>query len=497
LNKPKDISLQAICSTGLHHTAYRFFYFSFLNPTTTTLETAKQKIGLTGAIAVIAACMIGTGVFTSLGYQVYNGQFGIKSNFAIILLWATGGLVALCGARVYAELAQRIPGSGGEYNYLSNIYHPAVGFLSGWVSATIGFAAPIALSAMAFGVYFAKIVPGIYPMIPALIVVITAMIVNFRGLSLSETVQKSATYLNLALIIVLIFCGLFIAGNVDHFSFSIGLADWKDVFSSSFAISLVYVSYAFSGWNAVTYVAGDVKDPEKNVPKSLVWSVILVATLYIMLNFVFLYRVPMPELAGQVEVGAIAAKAIFGEVGEKLVSGLICLGLLASVLAMTIAGPRLTEKMGQDIKGLGFLTKKNKKGAPIVAIALQTSIAILLVLTDSFSAVLRYVGFTLALFTLLTVSGLFIVRFVKTQKFDSSFKGANITIVAAVIFIILELWMLYYMLTEKPQESIPGLITIFIGLTVYLTVRFEEMNGELKKLQTEVTDLRKEVEDKE
>lgn len=459
------------------------------------METAKQKIGLTGAIAVIAACMIGTGVFTSLGYQVFNGEYGIKSNFAILVLWATGGLVALCGARVYAELAKRIPGSGGEYNYLSRIYHPAVGFLSGWVSATIGFAAPIALSSMAFGGYFAKIVPFVHPMIPALIVALGAMFVNFMGLSLSEMVQKGTTYLNLTLIVILIFCGIFIAGNVEHFTFSITNADWRDVFSNSFAVSLVYVSYAFSGWNAVTYVAGDVKDPERNVPRSLVWSVILVATLYVMLNFVFLYRVPHEALAGQVEVGAIAAQAIFGEVGEKLVSGLICLGLLASVLAMTIAGPRLTEKMGQDIKGLGFLTKKNSKGAPIVAIAIQTSIAVLLVLTNSFGAVLRYVGFTLALFTLLTVSGLFVVRFIKKQKFDASFKGANITIVAAVIFIILEIWMLYYMLTDKPEEAISGLITVFIGLTVYLAVRFEELNGKLEKLQTELEELKKKEEE--
>lgn len=437
------------------------------------METAKQKIGLTGAIAVIAACMIGTGVFTSLGYQVYNEEWnaGMKSNFAILLLWAVGGFVALCGARVYAELSVRIPGSGGEYNYLGKIYHPSVGFLSGWVSATIGFAAPIALSAMAFGGYFSKIFPGVYPMIPALVIVVGAMLVNLMGLSLSELVQKGTTYLNLFLIIVLIGCGIFIAGSADHFTISVAAADWKDVFSSSFAVSLVYVSYAFSGWNAVTYVAGDVKDPEKNVPKSLVWSVILVATLYIMLNFVFLYRVPMPELAGQVEVGAIAAKAIFGNIGEILVSGLICLGLFASVLAMTIAGPRLTEKMGQDIKGLRFLAYKNKNAAPIVAIALQTVIAIILVLTNSFDAVLRYVGFTLAIFTTLTVFGLFVLRFIKKEQSENIPGQSIIPIIAAVIFILLELWMVYHMLTTKTTESVAGLGTILVGLVVYFLLR--------------------------
>ncbi len=426
--------------------------------------------------------MIGTGVFTSLGYQVFDGQYGIKSVFAILVLWAAGGLAALCGARVYAELSVRIPGSGGEYNYLSQIYHPAVGFLSGWISATIGFAAPIALSAMAFESYLAKIFPALPPMLSAAFIVLLAMAINLRGLSLSEIVQKSVTFLNLGLILLLILCGIFLpGGDSSHFEWSMGAEDWKDVMSSSFAISLVYVSYAYSGWNAVTYIAGDVKDAKKNVPRSLLGAVILVATLYILLNFIFLLRVPMPELAGQTEVGAIAAKAIFGEIGEKLVSGLICLGLAASVLAMTVAGPRLSEKMGQDIKNLSFLAKTNSQGTPFNAIILQTIIALFLVYTNSFDAVLRYVGFTLALFILLTVSGLFVVRFLKSTKFASEYKGSWITLIAALVFISLELWMIYYMLTNKTEESLWSLATIGIGLLVYLILNGFNFNSKTHK----------------
>lgn len=435
------------------------------------MEANKQKIGLAGAMAVIAASMIGTGVFTSLGYQVFNGEYGIKSNLAILVLWATGGLVALCGALVYAELSRRFPGSGGEYNYLSRIYHPALGFLSGWVSATIGFAAPIALSSMAFGSYFVKIFPGINPMYVALTVVALATVINFMGLKLSSMVQKGTTFLNLGLIVLLILCGFFIAGNIEHFQLSQGFAaDWSDITSHSFAVSLIYVSYAFSGWNAVTYVAGDVKNPLKNVPRSLLLSVILVATLYILLNFVFLLRVPHEELAGQTEVGAIAAKAIFGPIGEKLISGMICLGLLASVLAMTIAGPRLTEKMGQDIQGLKFLAIQNKQAAPIVAIALQTVIAIILVITNSFDAVLRYVGFTLALFTCMTVFGLFISRYFNKNEGDEEIKSTVVPIIAAILFVGLELWMLYFTMVDHPFESLSGLSTLALGFIVYLVV---------------------------
>ncbi len=448
------------------------------------MENTKQKIGLTGAIAVIAACMIGTGVFTSLGYQVYNAKFdsGLKSNLAILVLWATGGLVALCGARVYAELSRRFPGSGGEYNYLSRIYHPALGFLSGWVSATIGFAAPIALSAMAFGGYFTKIVPAANPTIVALVVIGLATFINFLGLTLSEMVQKGTTYLNLTLIIGLICCGWLIAGNTEHFQLSQGWeADWSDITSHSFAVSLIYVSYAFSGWNAVTYVAGDVKNPLKNVPRSLLISVALVATLYVLLNFIFLLRVPQAELAGQVEVGAIAANAIFGDIGEKLISAMICLGLLASVLAMTIAGPRLTEKMGQDIAGLKFVAITNKQGAPIVAILIQTLIAIILAVTNSFDAVLRYVGFTLALFTCLTVFGLFISRILNKNEGDESIRPTIIPIIAAIIFVALELWMLIFTMIDHPLESLLGLSTLALGFIVYLFVgkTYQANNSEI------------------
>ncbi len=427
------------------------------------MENKTKGITLTGAIAIIAACMIGTGVFTSLGYQVA----GIKSVFAITVLWTTGGIAALCGALVYAELAVRYPGSGGEYNYLSRIYHPAVGFLSGWTSSTIGFAAPIAAASMAFGKYFAQIVPSIDPTVSAIIVIILAALINFAGITLSETIQKAATYLNLALIFVLIICGLFLAGNISHFSFTVNKSDWDAVLSHSFAVSLIYVSYAFSGWNAVTYIAGEVKNPSKNVPYSLIWSVILVSTLYVLLNFVFLFRVPIAELENQNEVGAIAAKIIFGDLGSKFIAALICLGLMASVLGMTIAGPRVTDKIGQDIPALNFLSKKSRTGAPVIAILLQVTISLSLALTAAFDVVIRYVGFTLALFTTLTVAGLLVVRWIKKEPIETGLYKTPLFPVPALIFIALELWMLTYTMIDHPVESLAGLGTLLSGLIVF------------------------------
>ena len=436
------------------------------------MKNDKATISLSGAVAVIAACMIGTGVFTSLGYQV----LGIKSVFAILVLWATGGLAALCGALVYAELAVRYPGSGGEYNYLSRIYHPALGFLSGWTSATIGFAAPIAAAAMAFGTYFGYIFPDINPKITALVVIVFAALINFAGISLSEIIQKGTTYLNLLLIIVLIICGISITANIEHFSFSIGPADWKDVMSNSFAVSLIYVSFAYSGWNAVTYVAGEVKDPSRTVPKSLILSVILVTVLYILLNFVFMYSVPMEDLAQKFDtkgnptgpiVAATAAEAIFGPIGSKIISGLICLALLSSVLGMTIAGPRVTDKIGQDMPALKFLSIRNKGGAPIIAILLQVAISLTLAMTAAFDVVIRYVGFSLALFTTLTVAGILVVRWVKKEPLDAGLYRIPLFPIPAIIFILLEIWMLSFTMIDHPIESLAGLGTVLIGLLVF------------------------------
>ncbi len=292
--------------------------------------------------------------------------------------------------------------------------------------------------------------------------------INFSGISLSETIQKGTTYLNLGLILVLILCGIFVAGDYKHFNFSIGQTDLDAVLSHSFAVSLIYVSYAYSGWNAVTYIAGEVKNPTKTVPRSLVWSVILVSTLYVLLNFVFLLRVPMDDLAGQNEVGAIAANAIFGPIGSKIIAALICLGLLASVMAMTIAGPRVTDKIGQDMPALKFLAQKNSGGAPIIAITLQVAISLALALTASFDVVIRYVGFTLAMFTTLTVTGLLVVRWIKKTPLEKGLYRLPLFPIPAIIFIALEIWMLTYTLIDHPIESISGMVTVLVGFVVFL-----------------------------
>lgn len=443
-------------------------------------EQARPQLGLGGGMAVIIACMIGTGVFVSLGYQVA----GIQSVTAVLALWVVGGIIALSGALCYAELAVHYPGSGGEYNYLSRIYHPVLGFLSGWVSATVGFAAPIALSSMAFASYSQAFLGEIHPPLLASCLVLVTAAFNLMGLRISDAVQRGVTYLNIALMLALVGSALLFV-DASHFSMSFGASDWGFIFSDSFAVSLIYVSFAYSGWNAVTYIAGDVKDAARTVPKALYGATALVMLLYTLVNFGFLYALPLEDIVAledKEKVAGLAAQAIFGNAGEVLISALICLALFASVNSMTMTGPKVSETIGKDHKGLAWLAKRNAAQAPIVSISWQTTLALLMVWTGTFEAILLYIGFTLSLFTTLTVFGLLLVRWRMSKaavgsSLDDTSKPSQAAAgsyktplfpLPALVFIALECWMLWFTFQNKTYESVAGLATISVGLLVYI-----------------------------
>jgi basic amino acid/polyamine antiporter, APA family len=424
--------------------------------------TAVRNISLATAIAVVIANMIGTGVFTSLGFQLA----GIKSLFAILMLWLVGGLVALCGALCYGELAVRYPGSGGEYNYLSKIYHPALGFLSGWVSATVGFAAPIGLSSIAFTKYLTILLPALsgYETLIACGLIVLVAVINLMGVKLTSLFQRSITYVNIFSMAVIIIAGLLVTAPSD-LVFSMEAKDWADVMSPSFAVSLIYVSFAYSGWNSATYIAGEITNPNKNLPRALFGATSLVMVLYVLLNFVFLHTVPMQKLTGQLEVGFIAAQAIFGTLGGKFICVLIGMALFASVNSMTISGPRVIQTIGEDFSLFKFFARKNTGGSPLLAILLQTTMALLLVITSTFEKVLLFIGFTLSLFTTLTVIGLLVARFQK--KPEPGLYQTPLFPIPAVIFIFLEFYSMYWSLTERTEVSLYGIGLVLLGLLIY------------------------------
>ncbi len=419
-----------------------------------------QSISLATATSITIANMIGTGVFTSLGFQVVD----IHSGFALLMLWVVGGVFALCGALAYGELAAALPRSGGEFHFLSRIFHPSLGFLSGWVSLTVGFAAPIALAAMAFGRYWARVFPDTSPLIPSCAVVVLVTLAHLRDLRVGSAFQNVFTVFKVVLILVFIGAAI-ISDAPAAISFAPQASDWSVMMGAPFAISLLFVTYAYAGWNAATYVTGEVADPAENVPRSLALGTGLVLLLYVGLNWAFLASAPISELAGQIEVGHVAAARIFGDSGGALMSSMLCIALVSTISAMIWAGPRVTQVMGQDFAFFRALAKTHSGGSPRRAILLQTALVLVLLLTATFEAVLIYIQFTLILSSMLTVLGVFYLR--RTEPdLPRPYKtwGYPLT---PLLFVAISVVTMGHTLWTRPWESLAGLVTVLAGLPIY------------------------------
>jgi APA family basic amino acid/polyamine antiporter len=421
---------------------------------------AAPTVTLTTATCIVIANMIGTGVFTSLGFQVTD----LPSPFVILCLWILGGVLALAGAFSYAEVAAALPRSGGEYHFLSRIFHPALGFLAGWTSATVGFAAPIALSAMAFGTYAQGVAPGVPPVLLSLVLVWGTSAIHFSGLRRGSAFQDWFTFLKVVLIVAFIAAG-FLAHPAPAVSFLPGRQDWHLMTGAAFATALVFVMYSYSGWNASTYIVNEIRNPERNVPRSVFLGTLAVLALYVALNAAFLRTTPMPAMAGKVEVGLIAGQQIFGAAGGRVVAALICLGLISSVSSMIWIGPRVTVAMGEDLPGLALLAIKTRNGTPRVALGVQAIITTVLLLTGKFEDVLVYIQMALILFSALTVLGVIVLR-MREPNLPRPYRtwGYPMT---PVLFLLVSAIMIFYVVRTKPWESLAGLGTVLSGLIVY------------------------------
>jgi APA family basic amino acid/polyamine antiporter len=426
---------------------------------------SQPSVSTTTATAIVIADMIGVGVFTSLGFQVRD----LTSGFTLLLLWIVGGVAALCGALCYGELGAMFPRSSGEYNFLSRSFSPAFGFLAGWVSATVGFAAPIALAAMAFGEYFKAIIPGIPPVLLGLTVVWLVALVHLRGIRDSSAFQNAWTILKLVLIIGFLIAG-FIFGTAQSISFVPRASDLSQIISAPFAISLVFVMYSYSGWNAAAYIVGEIRDPYRSLPRALFTGTLVVLFLYVGLNAVFLYTTPISSLAGQIDVAVIAGRYIFGDWGGRLVGALICLGLVSSISAMTWIGPRVTVAMGEDIHVLRAFARKSRNQVPQTAILFQLTVVTVLLLTQSFEAVLEFIQFSLTFCAFFTVLGLVKLR-MTSPDLPRPYRAWGYP-VTPFIFLAVTGFMMYYLVTTRPVQSLAGFVTMIAGLGIYYASRW-------------------------
>src|SRR6267154_1192436 len=428
------------------------------------LPGGGSTVSLVVATAIVVADMVGVGVFTSLGFQVKD----IPSGFSILLLWTVGGVVALCGVFSYGELGAMFPRSSGEYNFLGRAFHPAFGFVAGWVSATVGFAAPVALAAMAFGEYGKSVLPNAPPIALAIGVVWLVSLVQLSGVRHSSTFQLIATVLKVALIVAFLLAG-FVIGTPQPVSFAPHVSDFAHIASAPFAISLVFVMYSFSGWNAATYIIGEVHLPERNVPRAMLAGTLIVLVLYVALNAVFLHTAPIDKLAGQLDVARISGSYIFGEICGRVVGAMICFGLISSISAMMWIGPRVMMTMGEDIPALRVFARKSTSGAPAYAILFQLAVASLMLFTRSFEAVLDFIQFGLLFCSFFTVLGVIKLR-VTHPDLPRPYRAWGYPI-TPVVFLLVTAFMMYYLLTERPLQSFLGILIMISGLLIYAIFR--------------------------
>lgn len=411
----------------------------------------RNRSGTWAATSLVVASMIGTGVFTSLGFQLVN----LDSGPVILLLWTLGGLVALCGALCYAELASTLPKSGGEYHYLGKIYHPAFGFMAGMLSAIAGFAAPTALSALAFGEYLHKAAPQIAVKPAAIGVVLAASFAHFWSARTSARVQVVSTALKFLLIFGFIGAAFFLPGRGDiRWEFEAS-RDLPQIWQPAFAVALLFVFYSYSGWNAAVYGLEEWDRPEKTVHRALVGGTLLVIALYVALNSVFLYAAPIGEMRGVVEVGHVAARSLVGDAAARSISGLFAMGLFASVSALLWAGPRVLDAMGRDLSSLRFFVRT--KEAPRRALVFQGGLAVALILLGDFAPLLTYTQIGLTLCTSLAVSGIFLLR----RRHPGVRPAAPMPLypIPALIFLAMTGFVIVRSLIASPVPSLAGLLT--------------------------------------
>jgi len=417
----------------------------------------KQKIGWTTAAAIVIANMVGTGVFTSLGFQLAD----VTNTWSIILLWSLGGMIALIGAFTYAELGTYFKESGGDYIFLSRIFHPFVGYLYAWISLVVGFSAPIAIAALAMTSYLNPIQATIFTDWFGIAVIIIITAIHSVSVGQSGRFQNVFTLLKIIFVLALIGMGFYYM-PVENNALSFDRSWTSEIWLSGFAVSLIYVSYSYTGWNAAAYITGEIADPRHNLPKALIPATILVTVLYILLQIVFLRHATVSQLAGNVEVATISFTNVLGERGAIWVSIFIGIQLVATISGYLWVGSRITHAMAREHRLWRFIASKNKNGIPVKALWLQAAIAVLLTLTGTFEQVLLYASFALQLMSTLTIASLLWLK--RTPEHYHS-PGRPIF---QLIYILFSVWVLGFMLLKQPLESCIGLAIVFVGALTYL-----------------------------
>ncbi len=408
--------------------------------------------------------MVGTGVFTTSGFLLEQ----VGAGWAVLVVWALAGGLALAGAAVYGELGAMMPRVGGEYVYLSRL-HPALGFLGGWVSLIVGFAAPMAAGAAAFSLYLQKAWPAAPGRWSGFLLL--ALVTLLHGLDVRRAgrLQVWATVVNLAAIVGLIAAGVWALASGAGAMASGPAPALPAPTLSRFAVGLVMVSYSYFGWNAAAYVAGELRDPGRTLPRVLLFGCLLVTVLYVGLNAVLLQLVPAAEAAGRLEIAHLAAERALGLPAARLLSLLIAFVMAVSVSALTMTGARVSLAMAEDGRFFRVFARRNSRGAPTAGVVLEGGLALILAITSTFETLLVYVGFTLSLSAAACVLAALLLRRREPQA-PRPYRTPGWPLVP-LAYLALTLWITIESIAQRPRESAAGALTLAVGLLLYAVWR--------------------------
>jgi APA family basic amino acid/polyamine antiporter len=432
-----------------------------------------RRLGLFTVVAIIVADMVGTGIFTTSGLLMEN----LRSPMVMIVLWGIGGMIALSGAFCYAELSTAMPYAGGEYYFLSRLIHPMPGFLSGWISFIVGFSAPVAAASIGMSEYLLEGLPQLAPQqaiwgIPgdvfarkvyALAIILVFTTLHLQGLKLGSRVHNVLTIIKIALILGMIVAGFASgAGSYDHFSQTTP-ADYSFGGFKNMGLSVMWILFAYTGWNAAAYIGSEVRDPRRNLPRALLMGTVIVIVLYMLLNALFVYSIPPAEMEGVISVGGVAIRNLFGNISGRVFSLLIAVALFSSVSALIILGPRIYYAMARQGHFFRFAGKIHRRtGVPYLSVLIQGGIAMIIALSGAFNEILTYMGFALGIFPILAVYGIFLIRRQGMSQYQAPWHP-----LFPVFFMITNIAILVLGYAERPVESSIALGTVVVGIPLY------------------------------
>lgn len=433
----------------------------------------QKSLGPVTLSSIVVANMIGAGIFTTSGLLLRD----LGHPLLMLALWLLGGLIALCGTLSYGELGAAFPRAGGEYYFLSRLFHPLAGFLSGWVSFFVGFSAPIAASALGLSEYLSRAFPVLdqplnlgFTLGPsslkkalAMSIIFLFTMIHVRGLKPGAKVQNVLTGGKVGLILFLVVVGLASGkGNWQHLT----EGDWPTADFSSLKViglSLMWIMFAYSGWNASAYLGSEIKNPGRDLPLSLLLGTVVVSLLYLSLNLLFIYAIPPTEMKGVLPVGSLAAGKLLGAGWEKYMSIMMAFALFSSLSAFIIIGPRVYYAMAADKLFFPFVARVDPvTRVPALSIWLQGAIAAIILVSGTFEHILTYMGFSLGIFPVLAVLGVFRLR--KNQPQNLRLPGFPIV---QVIYLVAGVGILGLGLLQSPEPSAVAILTVLAGIPAY------------------------------